>query len=65
MHVLPAFLIYLLAHLHLTVLEPAIREGIQIAQNPVVRKDVRIAGKAIKAVAAYEKARNKSKGASK
>lgn len=51
MHILPAFLIMLLTHLHLTVLEPAIRDAIVIAKNPVVRRDVKAA---VKIISAYE-----------
>jgi hypothetical protein len=53
-----AFLFMLLAHLHLTALEPAIREGAMLARNPVVRKDVKAA---VKVVSAYEKNRNRRK----
>ncbi len=58
MHLIPAFLIALLTHLHLIMLEPAIKDAIAVAKNPVVRKDVRTA---VKTISAYEKQRHKSK----
>lgn len=55
---LPAFLIALLLHLHLTALEPVIMKAIVIAKNPVVRKDVRAA---VKFVDAVRQQRNKKR----
>jgi hypothetical protein len=53
-----AFLFMLLAHLHLTVLEPAIKDAITVARNPVVRRDVKAA---VKVLSAYEKNRQPRK----
>ena len=52
MHMLPAFLISMLIHMHLTALEPVIKEAVVIAKNPVVRKDIKAV---VKTVSAYEK----------
>jgi hypothetical protein len=49
-------LVLILLHLHLTMLEPVIKDALVIARNPVVRKDV---GAAVKVVSAYEKQRHK------
>jgi hypothetical protein len=51
---LPIVLLYLLMHLHLTALEPVIRDALVIAKNPVVQKEAKAAAKA---VVAYEKQR--------
>jgi hypothetical protein len=55
---LPAILIMILVHLHLTMLEPAIKDAIMVARNPTVQKDVKAAAKAF---AAYEKKRKAAK----
>ena len=50
----------ILMHLHLTALEPAIKDAIVIAKNPIVRKDAKASYQAAKAlVAAYEKQKRK------
>ena len=51
---LPAFLIMLLVHLHLTALEPVIKDALIVAKNPVVQKEAKAAAKA---VVSYEKQR--------
>jgi hypothetical protein len=58
MHMIPAFLISLLIHLHLTALEPVIKEAVVIAKNPAVRKDIKAA---VKTVYAYEKNKRQHK----
>ena len=58
MHMIPEFLISLLIHLHLTALEPVIKEAVVIAKNPVVRKDIKAS---IKTVSAYEKNKRQHK----
>ena len=57
MHLIPAFLISMLIHLHLTALEPAIKDVIAVARNPVVRKDIKAA---TNTVIAYEKRKKKN-----
>ena len=51
-----AFLILLLVHLHLTMLEPAIKDAFAVARNPIVRKDVKAVAKV---VSSYEKQHRK------
>jgi hypothetical protein len=49
-------LIAILVSLHLSFLAPVIKDAIVVAKNPIVRKDVKAAAKA---VAAYERSRKK------
>jgi hypothetical protein len=58
MHMLPALLISMLVHLHLTALEPVIKEAVVIAKNPVARKDIKAV---VKTVSAYEKNKRQRK----
>jgi hypothetical protein len=52
-----AFLMMLLMHLHLTALEPALKEGLAIARNPAVQKEAnRVVKGAGQAITAYNNA---------
>lgn len=56
MHII-ASLMMLLSTLHLTAIEPIIRDAVAVARNPVIRKDVKAA---VQVVQGYEKAQAKN-----